>query len=80
MLQQEGLAAELAHARQRGRMKAVLLPEPSGSSRAPACCCLPVQAPCQTLAGSAHAAPPVSPETALLTTAHELLTHRSIPS
>lgn len=42
ILQQEGLAA---HTQQHGRMKAVLLPEPSGSGRAPACSCLPVLAP-----------------------------------
>lgn len=56
-------------------MKELLLPEPSGSSGAPVCCCLPAQAPCQTLAGSAPAAPALSPETALLTTAHELFAH-----
>lgn len=56
-------------------MKELLLPEPSRNSGAPVCFCLPAQAPCQTLAGSAHAAPALSPETFLLATAHELLAH-----
>lgn len=71
-LQQEELQLS---AQQCGQMKELLLPEPSGSSGAPVCCCLPAQAPCQTLAGSAHAAPALPPESTLLTTVHELLAH-----
>lgn len=61
-------------AQQCSQMKELLLPEPSGNSGAPVRCCLPAQAPCQTLAGSVHAAPALSPETALLTTV-ELFAH-----